>query len=300
MQASGWNWIVSRMDLLLPVTLEMLFDATLILAIAMLINLALHRAAASVRHRVWALAMAGLLILPMLCLVLPKFPIPLDIPITAARLLPSMPESGSETAVPLLSQDGSLPSVAVDAMVPRLDRLPQKRDFALSQQSIATTAGPRLNAQPTADRQLYKVHSIAVWCLRALMLLWLLGMGLGLAAMARVLRAERRMANGDFPLCDPSWQSLFDEIGTRLGVRRAIKIGISSQSVVPLTIGWLKPKILLPADCIHWPAAKRRAVLIHELSHVARSDVFCQIAARLACIVYWLHPLAWLAARKMQ
>ena len=69
---------------------------------------------------------------------------------------------------------------------------------------------------------------------------------------------------------------------------------------MPLTIGWRRPTILLPVDCGSWTADKRRVVLAHELSHVARHDVFWQVAARLACAVYWFHPLAWLAERRLR
>ncbi len=83
-------------------------------------------------------------------------------------------------------------------------------------------------------------------------------------------------------------------------MRRTVAIGISPQSDVPLTIGWRRPKILLPTDCDRWMESKRRVVLVHELAHVARHDVAWQVVARLACAVYWFHPLAWLAARRMR
>jgi beta-lactamase regulating signal transducer with metallopeptidase domain len=81
---------------------------------------------------------------------------------------------------------------------------------------------------------------------------------------------------------------------------RAVAVGVSRQSEVPLTIGCRRLKILLPADCTHWTVAKRRIVLIHELSHVARHDVFWQVVARLACTLYWFHPLARLADRRLR
>ncbi len=69
---------------------------------------------------------------------------------------------------------------------------------------------------------------------------------------------------------------------------------------MPLAVGRRRPQILLPVDCNRWTAEKCRVVLAHELSHVARHDVFWQVVARLACAVYWFHPLAWLAERRMR
>ena len=76
MISAGWKWIEQGADFFWPASLELLFAATLILLTAMVINLGLCRAAAAVRHRVWALTMGGLLLLPLLCPLLPKFPFP--------------------------------------------------------------------------------------------------------------------------------------------------------------------------------------------------------------------------------
>ena len=108
------------------------------------------------------------------------------------------------------------------------------------------------------------------------------------------------MAKNARPLDDASWQALLVEMKLQLGIRFTVAVGVSQDSDVPLVVGWRRPKILLPVDCKCWTVEKRRAVLAHELSHVARHDVFWQIVARLACAVYWFHPLAWLAERRMR
>ncbi len=56
---NGWKWIEHGADFLWPAGLELVSAATLLLAIAMLVNLGLQRTTAAMRHRVWALAMAG-------------------------------------------------------------------------------------------------------------------------------------------------------------------------------------------------------------------------------------------------
>ncbi len=55
-----------------------------------------------------------------------------------------------------------------------------------------------------------------------------------------------------------------------------------------------------PGRSRSWGADRRRDVLLHELAHVRRLDCPTQTIARLACAVYWFHPLAWFAERRMR
>ena len=68
----------------------------------------------------------------------------------------------------------------------------------------------------------------------------------------------------------------------------------------PVVAGILRPVILFPDDASQWTPSRRRAVLAHELAHVRRRDPLILLAAHLATIVYWFHPLCWLAAARLR
>ena len=68
---------------------------------------------------------------------------------------------------------------------------------------------------------------------------------------------------------------------------------------VPVTMGALRPTILLPADWRDWDDAKLDAVLAHELSHVARRDPLTQRLSLLHRAIFWFSPLAWLLDRHL-
>ena len=41
-------------------------------------------------------------------------------------------------------------------------------------------------------------------------------------------------------------------------------------------------------------------MVAHEMAHVNRCDYMTQLAAQIACAVFWFHPLVWLAAIEMR
>ena len=69
----------------------------------------------------------------------------------------------------------------------------------------------------------------------------------------------------------------------------------------PAVCGLFRPVILLPQSLVQkLPPAQLRAVLLHELTHLRRGDVWVNCAQALVQIVYWWHPLLWLANARIR
>ncbi len=69
---------------------------------------------------------------------------------------------------------------------------------------------------------------------------------------------------------------------------------------VPLTVGWLRPKILLPMEWREWDREKWDAVLTHEGAHVRRRDGLVSALAGINRCIFWFHPLAWMLERRLR
>jgi hypothetical protein len=69
---------------------------------------------------------------------------------------------------------------------------------------------------------------------------------------------------------------------------------------MPMTTGTMAPSIVIPADADSWDEDRRRAVLLHELAHIARHDCLTQLLAAIACALYWCHPVVWYVARRLR
>jgi beta-lactamase regulating signal transducer with metallopeptidase domain len=68
---------------------------------------------------------------------------------------------------------------------------------------------------------------------------------------------------------------------------------------VPMTIGFLRPIVILPADWVDWDESKLRAVLSHELAHVRRCDWIVMLIAAIYKCTFWFNPIAWWLERQL-
>src|SRR5262249_12870128 len=81
--------------------------------------------------------------------------------------------------------------------------------------------------------------------------------------------------------------------------RPAGEVSVSSWISVPMTVGWLPPKILLPEGWESWGRPKLDAVLAHERTHVRRADWLIAMLAQVNRALFWFHPLAWWLERRL-
>ena len=118
------------------------------------------------------------------------------------------------------------------------------------------------------------------------LLVWAAGaLAMSMRIAAGVLAARRFIAR-----CLP-----FDCAG--LPVEAGARVVASEAASMPLTFG---RTVVLPAAARDWNPDRLRAVLAHEMAHVRRRDTLTQILGQSVCALYWFHPLAWFAYRRMQ
>jgi TonB family protein len=126
-------------------------------------------------------------------------------------------------------------------------------------------------------------------------LLWLSGVCLALAPLlighVNVIRLVRRARLLD----DDGWTNLRDELCTNIGLARAPDLLITAEAIVPLSFGMRRPRIILPGECRQWSAARRHAVLLHEMAHIKRRDIPAQLLASFVTALWWFQPLCWFA-----
>ncbi|MCL5281483.1 MAG: M56 family metallopeptidase [Planctomycetes bacterium] len=126
-------------------------------------------------------------------------------------------------------------------------------------------------------------------------LLW----GAGVLALASCVWRRLRFVKGLRARATPAEGlplELLDQCRRRLGVRRQIEMRVASHLCSPAVCGLWRPTILMPAALLaELPPEKLRAILIHELAHVRRADLWVNCLQTGFQIAYFYNPLVWLA-----
>ena len=73
---------------------------------------------------------------------------------------------------------------------------------------------------------------------------------------------------------------------------------LSASAPCPMTVGWWRPRIVLPVDfSAAVPASRQSLIIAHEACHARRKDNLANLLARLLCCLFWFHPLVHLGWR---
>jgi beta-lactamase regulating signal transducer with metallopeptidase domain len=142
--------------------------------------------------------------------------------------------------------------------------------------------------------------------LRWIVGLWALGAGLLAARLAcGLLWVERLRASAtveDSTVADPErWQATVDRLALRFGLRRAVALRFIAEGDSPLSAGWLKPVVLLPAAlALRMPYPLLEALLAHELAHIRRHDYLVNLLQAAVEVVLFYHPVVWWLSRRIR
>ena len=126
---------------------------------------------------------------------------------------------------------------------------------------------------------------------------WTLGAMCFLVPLVGAFWRLGRLRQSGFP-----WlrgRTLARELAIQAGIRRSVDVLLHEQIAAPMTCGVVRPLIVLPADAGDWSDADLQRAIVHELEHVHRVDWPVHLLARVVCAVYWFHPLAWTAWRRL-
>ena len=258
-------------NFVVPPLLTFLADASLKVALLAIASEALLRALrvcdAARSHLVWSVALLGMLLIGPMRLILPTFALTVRLPAMVSF------ETSAQPAI-----EG--PQTPIDAVATA---------------NVATpTQNPRPEiAAPTAPERL------GVNWQQLLGMVYLSGLALMIGRLLLGAALSHRLLRRADPLDDPGLSTVEERIRRTAGLSRTPQLFSSPAVRIPFAFGWLRPAIVLP-DCWRcWDAEKLESVLAHETAHLRRADPWTHLLSLAVRCIYWFHPAAWLASRRL-
>ncbi len=157
-------------------------------------------------------------------------------------------------------------------------------------------SGPSLEVTGMAPAQVVTVtapqphpfpwYLLATFVLLAGVLLRLLWLGAGLARLGRARREALPLGPHE----------VVEELRSAWGV--SAEVLVSRRLASPVTFGWRRPCVILPAGFSRMDAPRQRAIMGHEFLHVRRRDWLWQVGEEVLRALLWFHPaVAWLVGQ---
>ncbi len=267
-------------------SLPMLIQSGVLILILLAMDAILRRKVRAVfRYWIWMLVLVKLVLPPSLGSPVSLgtwFGDTLQVP-AASFLEPEPPQAIEPQATelpPAISTILSPPDPAiVPPLAPRMSPAP-----ADAREPAVPEAKPAVRA-PAASLN-WQGLTLLVWSLVAIALSLLL---VQRAFFVRGLVGQAEEANR-------AMLSELEGCRARLGLRRPVGLRLSPNATSPAVCGLLRPVILIPqslAPRLH--GHDLHAVLLHELAHVKRGDLWINFVQTLLQIAYFYNPLLWLA-----
>jgi beta-lactamase regulating signal transducer with metallopeptidase domain len=182
-------------------------------------------------------------------------------------------------------------AAGAEAAAPRQSRSAAQRSAAQTRSSMQSQASQEQQPLPARLRAL--VLAALPWLLAA----WLAGTLAAWLRLALAAGALRRLQRSALLLEAQDWQD--DAAALARGLAVAVpELRVSPAIASPLaTPGG---SVLLPVWALPLPAAQRQALLVHELSHLARRDPLWRVGLALWRGLLWPLPLSALVLRRLE
>jgi HEAT repeat protein/beta-lactamase regulating signal transducer with metallopeptidase domain len=256
------------LDGLAGLVVDTVLKGTLFLSLLLLANPLLRRLSAGTKHLIWGTALVALVALPFVSHFSPW-----RIGVLPAPEAPKVEAGAHESeTTPRGAAAPTAPTAPTNAPT-----------------TSATT--PTTGSEPVAGRSFTFPFDLGVTALT----IWAVGFVLVLIRLAAARRSAQKLLATARSVEGKAWNRATIRAADHLGLPDLPALRVSEALPLPITLGIRHPAILLPEDAEEWPEERRSSVLLHEMAHIRRRDVVTHLLGRLACAVWWFHPLAWKA-----
>lgn len=244
--------------------LHSLWQGALAAFIIILFRSAFKNARPSLRYGVQALALGSVVV---------AFFATFALYLVTPALVPSSLGSGGLTTLSV-----SLP-LPVEIIFPALQTLPTENAFFATRDAF-TFASDFSTLTPL----------IAV--------VWAIGFAGLMARYSLAFLMSRHLRLSGLSPVPSAWAQQFATLVLNLGVIKPVAFYVSDRVTGPMTFGFFKPIVLVPASFFTGlTPAEIEAVLLHEIAHIRRHDYLLNLIQTLAKTIFFYHPAVHFLSR---
>jgi len=111
----------------------------------------------------------------------------------------------------------------------------------------------------------------------------------------------RKLRTGGLSRIRPEMRIFVSETSRLMGIKKRVRVWFSSLVDSPVTLGFLKPVILIPiATANNLTTQQVEAILLHELAHIRRNDYALNLGLALLEVFFFFNPFARLLMKDIK
>ena len=249
--------------------LHFIWQAAAVALILTILLRVLRKSTANLRYIIACLALALIVLLPVITIKL----VPVSQPLTAAHFAP-----------------------ATEPTVPPIAEMPAPETIVIAKpyQPESVTVVPAITLKQRAVNTLEPAlpYIVSGWLIGVFGLsIWHLG------GWTQLQRLKRRMVKQ----VDSTLLNKLKVLTQKLKVKQTVQLMESALVQIPTVVGWLRPVILLPASALTGLTSEQlEAIIAHELAHIKRLDYLINILQTVVEILGFYHPAVWWVSHKIR
>lgn len=175
--------------------------------------------------------------------------------------------------------------------------------FFLAYQALAPIAIAIPENLPVTDplALVERPLSNAEWVMVTLFAIWFVGVWFMLVRLFGGLWRLRSILTHHARPLDGPWSLRAKNLARRAGISRRIQWMQSHFVDVPMTIGWLRPVVLIPCSVLSsLSPLQLDAILTHELAHIRRFDYLVNILQSILEALLFYHPCVFWVSNQIR
>ncbi|MHC4537020.1 MAG: secretin N-terminal domain-containing protein, partial [Planctomycetota bacterium] len=249
--------------------LHFIWQAAAVALILTILLRLLRKSTANLRYIIACLALALIVLLPVITIKL----VPVSQPLTADHFTPAP----APTLLPI-------------AEIPEPETIVIAKPYQPESVTVAPVIPLKQRVADTLEPAL--PYIVSGWIIGVFALsIWHLG------GWTQLQRLKRRMVKQ----VDSTLLNKLKVLTQKLKVKQTVQLMESALVQIPTVVGWLRPVILLPASALTGLNTEQlEAIIAHELAHIKRLDYLVNILQTVTEILGFYHPAVWWVSHKIR